>query len=87
MNSMRIGISKYRLLRQIKSVWCGDCSTSECRRKISEVFLRIQNEYLQDELRRKGITDLAGLKGAVPSAQRIGVVREYRGGKRIFLSE
>lgn len=29
----------------------------------------------------------AGLKGAVPSAQRIGVVREYRGGKRIFLSE
>ena len=25
------------------------------------------------------------LKGCVPSAQRIGVVREYRGGKRIFL--
>lgn len=25
------------------------------------------------------------LKGAVPSAQRLGVVREYRGGKRIFL--
>ncbi len=28
---------------------------------------------------------LEELKGAVPSAQRIGVVREYRGGKRIFL--
>ncbi len=27
------------------------------------------------------------LKKAVPSAQRIGVVKEYRGGKRIFLSE
>ena len=25
------------------------------------------------------------LKGCVPSAQRIGTVREYRGGKRIFL--
>ena len=27
----------------------------------------------------------AELKGAVPSAQRVGVIREYRGGKRIFL--
>ena len=27
------------------------------------------------------------LEGAVPSAQRLGVVREYRGGKRIFLKE
>ena len=27
----------------------------------------------------------AELKGCVPSAQRIGTVREYRGGKRIFL--
>ena len=25
------------------------------------------------------------LEGAVPSAQRLGVVREYRGGKRVFL--
>ena len=29
----------------------------------------------------------AELKGCVPSAQRIGTVREYRGGKRIFLRE
>lgn len=29
----------------------------------------------------------ADLKKAVPSAQRIGTVKEYRGGKRIFLSE
>lgn len=28
---------------------------------------------------------LAELKGAVPSARRVGAVREYRGGKRIFL--
>ena len=28
---------------------------------------------------------LSELKGCVPSAQCIGVVREYRGGKRIFL--
>ena len=27
----------------------------------------------------------AALQGCVPSAQRIGTVREYRGGKRIFL--
>ena len=27
----------------------------------------------------------AELKGCVPSAQRIGTVRAYRGGKRIFL--
>ena len=27
----------------------------------------------------------AELQGCVPSAQRIGTVREYRGGKRIFL--
>jgi selenide,water dikinase len=29
---------------------------------------------------------LAELTGAVPAAQRIGVVKAYRGGKRVFLS-
>ena len=28
---------------------------------------------------------LRELEGAVPSAQRLGAVREYRGGKRVFL--
>ena len=31
-------------------------------RETSEVFLRIQDEYLQEENRRKGITDIADLK-------------------------
>lgn len=34
--------------------------------KISEDFLTIQDEYLQEEIRRKGITDLSGLTPVSP---------------------
>ena len=49
-------ISQKRLLRALFNV--------RMPKKASDAFLRIQDEYLQEELRRKGITDIASLAPA-----------------------
>ncbi len=52
------GCEKHRLFRALVNVRMPDPASAE--------FLRVQDEYLQEELRRKGITDIAALSPVAP---------------------